>query len=156
MPPCGRWNRRSSTRAGRPVSPSSRSSSPAIRGPTPGSAEAGANSGSRRDGRRDTTHQLWQARAQPLYSTDGACPTTAGSRRHRITGSEDGGIMSGMTRTSADLDPRRRRILFRAWHRGIREMDLILGRFADAAIDALSEPELDAFEQLIEVPDRDL
>ena len=64
--------------------------------------------------------------------------------------------MSGMTRTSADLDPRRRRILFRAWHRGIREMDLILGQFADAAIDGLSEPELDAFEQLIEVPDRDL
>jgi antitoxin CptB len=64
--------------------------------------------------------------------------------------------MSGTTRTSADLDPRRRRILFRAWHRGIREMDLIMGRFADAAIDAMSDAELDDFEQLIEVPDRDL
>ena len=51
---------------------------------------------------------------------------------------------------------RRRRILFRAWHRGIREMDLIMGRFADAAIDAMSNAELDEFEQLIEVPDRDL
>ena len=30
--------------------------------------------------------------------------------------------------------PRRRRTLFRAWHRGIREMDLIMGRFADAEI----------------------
>ncbi|HVL72487.1 MAG TPA: succinate dehydrogenase assembly factor 2 [Beijerinckiaceae bacterium] len=64
--------------------------------------------------------------------------------------------MSGSTRTSADLDPRRRRILFRAWHRGIREMDLILGRFADAEIGTMGEAELDAFERLIEVPDRDL
>ncbi|MFC6791416.1 succinate dehydrogenase assembly factor 2 [Methylobacterium komagatae] len=64
--------------------------------------------------------------------------------------------MSGTTRTSADLDPRRRRTLFRAWHRGIREMDLIMGRFADAEIGNLSESELDEFEALIEVPDRDL
>ncbi|WP_457108535.1 FAD assembly factor SdhE [Methylobacterium sp. P5_C11] len=64
--------------------------------------------------------------------------------------------MSGTTRTSADLDPRRRRLLYRAWHRGIREMDLIMGRFADAEIGILSEAELDQFEALIEVPDRDL
>jgi antitoxin CptB len=64
--------------------------------------------------------------------------------------------MSGTTRTSADLDPRRRRILFRAWHRGIREMDLIMGRFTDAAIGTMSDAELDDFERLIEVPDRDL
>lgn len=64
--------------------------------------------------------------------------------------------MSGTTRSSADLDPRRRRTLYRAWHRGIREMDLIMGRFADAEIGTLSEAELDAFEALIEVPDRDL
>ena len=64
--------------------------------------------------------------------------------------------MSGTTRTSADLDPRRRRTLFRAWHRGIREMDLIMGRFADAEIGDLSEAELGLFEGLIEVPDRDL
>lgn len=64
--------------------------------------------------------------------------------------------MSGTTRTSADLDPRRRRTLYRAWHRGIREMDLIMGRFADAEIGDLSESELDDFEALIEVPDRDL
>ncbi|AWN43545.1 succinate dehydrogenase assembly factor 2 [Methylobacterium durans] len=64
--------------------------------------------------------------------------------------------MSGTTRTSADLDPRRRRTLYRAWHRGIREMDLIMGRFADAEIGTLSETELADFEALIEVPDRDL
>ena len=64
--------------------------------------------------------------------------------------------MSGTTRTSADLDPRRRRTLFRAWHRGIREMDLIMGRFADAEIGVMSDADLDLFEALIEVPDRDL
>lgn len=64
--------------------------------------------------------------------------------------------MTGSMRTSADLDVRRRRVLFRAWHRGIREMDLIMGRFADAVIGALSEAELDELERLIEVPDRDL
>ena len=64
--------------------------------------------------------------------------------------------MSGTTRTSADLEPRRKRVLFRAWHRGIREMDLIMGRFADAEIGNLSDVELDVFEGLIEVLDRDL
>ena len=64
--------------------------------------------------------------------------------------------MSGSNVTSAGLDERRRRALYRAWHRGIREMDLIMGRFADAEIGTLSEGDLDEFERLIEVPDRDL
>lgn len=64
--------------------------------------------------------------------------------------------MTGTMRTSADLDERRRKILFRSWHRGIREMDLIMGRFADAEIGTLTDDELDQFEALIEVPDRDL
>jgi antitoxin CptB len=64
--------------------------------------------------------------------------------------------MSGSTRTSADLDARRRRLLFRAWRRGIREMDLIVGSFADAEIGSMSEDDLAAFERLIEVPDPDL
>ena len=64
--------------------------------------------------------------------------------------------MSGTTRTSADLDIRRRQVLYRAWHRGMREMDLIMGRFADAEIGELSDEDLAEFERLIEVPDRDL
>lgn len=64
--------------------------------------------------------------------------------------------MTGTTRTSADLDPRRRRLLFHAWHRGTREMDLLMGRFADARIAELSEPDLDHFEALMQVPDPDL
>ncbi len=64
--------------------------------------------------------------------------------------------MTGTSRSSHGLHPRRRRALFRAWHRGTREMDLLLGRFADAYIAALSESDLTAFEALMEVPDRDL
>jgi antitoxin CptB len=64
--------------------------------------------------------------------------------------------MTGTGRTSDGLDARRRRLLFRSWHRGIREMDLILGRFADAAIADLSDAELDDFERLMERPDPEL
>lgn len=64
--------------------------------------------------------------------------------------------MTGTQRSSDRLDPRRKRALFRAWHRGTREMDLLLGRFADAYMEELSEPDLTDFEALMEVPDRDL
>ena len=62
--------------------------------------------------------------------------------------------MSGMTRSSAGLDARRRRALFRAWHRGLREMDLLLGRFVESRIDQFTEQELDNLERLMEVPDQ--
>ncbi len=64
--------------------------------------------------------------------------------------------MTGTKRTSADLDPRQRRTLFRAWHRGIREMDLILGQFADENIHLLNDEELSLFESLLDVDDRDM
>jgi antitoxin CptB len=64
--------------------------------------------------------------------------------------------MTGMARSSDGLDARRRKLLFRAWHRGMREMDLITGRFADAAIAHLSADDLAQFERLLEVPDREL
>jgi antitoxin CptB len=64
--------------------------------------------------------------------------------------------MTGTTRSSGGLDERRKRLLFRCWHRGTREMDLILGRFADAEIANLADGELAQLEQLIEVPDPDL
>ena len=64
--------------------------------------------------------------------------------------------MTGMARTSEGLDARRRRLLFRSWHRGIREMDLILGRFADATIAELSDAELSEYERLMERPDPEL
>jgi antitoxin CptB len=64
--------------------------------------------------------------------------------------------MTGPSRTSADLDPRRRRLLYRAWHRGMREMDLLVGSFCEAELERLSEIEVETFERLIEVPDQTL
>ena len=56
---------------------------------------------------------------------------------------------------SADAN-RRKRVLFRAWHRGILETDLILGPFAEAHVAALDSQELDDFETLLSAPDGDL
>jgi antitoxin CptB len=64
--------------------------------------------------------------------------------------------MTGMGRSSEGLDTRRRKVLFRCWHRGIREMDLIMGRFADEHIATLTDAELDAFEYIGEAPDPDI
>ncbi len=64
--------------------------------------------------------------------------------------------MSSSPLSSAGLDPRRRRILFRARRRGVREMDLALGRFADAHLAAMSEAELGEFERWLELPDLDI
>src|ERR1700676_3990598 len=51
-------------------------------------------------------------------------------------------VMTGSTRSSGGLDDRRKRLLFRCWHRGTREMDLILGRFAEAGIPGLAAEQL--------------
>ncbi len=64
--------------------------------------------------------------------------------------------MTGTTRSSDGLDDRRKRLLFRCWHRGTREMDMILGGFADAHIADLSDTEMSELEVLMELPDPDL
>jgi len=61
--------------------------------------------------------------------------------------------VTGTAISSDGLDGRRKRLLFRSWHRGMREMDLVLGKFADAQIAALSVGELDEYERWLEVPD---
>lgn len=54
------------------------------------------------------------------------------------------------------LEARRKRLRFRSWHRGTREMDLILGRFADAHIAAMSPDQLDRYAALLENNDPDI
>ena len=53
-------------------------------------------------------------------------------------------------------DIRRKRLLFRAWHRGTREADLILGSFAEQHLAGFDEAALDHFAALLEVPDAEL
>ena len=47
---------------------------------------------------------------------------------------------------------RRKMLKFRAWRRGFREMDLLMGSFADATLESLGSEGLDEFERLLEVP----
>lgn len=53
-------------------------------------------------------------------------------------------------------DTRLKKLKFRAWHRGFREADLILGPFADTHAQSLSPAQLDAFEALLEENDHDI
>jgi antitoxin CptB len=65
-------------------------------------------------------------------------------------------VPTGTNLSSEGLDARRRRLLFRCWHRGIREMDLVLGRFADAQLATLSESDLAELERWLDVPDQQI
>ena len=52
-----------------------------------------------------------------------------------------------------DLDMRRRRAVWRATHRGSKEMDFLLGRFAEREVDDMTGADIAVFERLIDVPD---
>ena len=54
------------------------------------------------------------------------------------------------------LDKRRKRVAFRARHRGTREMDLVIGGFAGRYLAGMSSAQLDRFEALLEVPEPDM
>ena len=51
---------------------------------------------------------------------------------------------------------RRKRLLFRSWHRGTREADLILGSFAEAHLARFDESQLERYESLLDCPDAEL
>lgn len=61
-----------------------------------------------------------------------------------------------MTAQESELDVARKRLKFRSWHRGTREMDLLLGRFADSNLDSFDAPLLDAYAALLEESDPDI
>ena len=54
---------------------------------------------------------------------------------------------------SVGLDARRRRILFRATHRGTYENDILIGGFVRARLASFTEAELDALETVMDFPD---
>jgi antitoxin CptB len=58
--------------------------------------------------------------------------------------------------SSEGLDERRRRLLFRCRHRGIREMDFVLGRFADAELTRLDDAQLAELETWLDIPDQQI
>ena len=54
------------------------------------------------------------------------------------------------------LDLRRRRASYRAAHRGTKEMDILLGRYAEATLPSLDEASLTRFERFLQLPDPEL
>jgi antitoxin CptB len=56
--------------------------------------------------------------------------------------------------TSPDPASRLKMIRYRAWHRGFREADLILGPFADSHVEGFDSAQLDEFEAIMEHPDQ--
>ena len=55
-----------------------------------------------------------------------------------------------------ELIRRRKRLKYRSWHRGTKEMDLLLGTFADACLDGFDGRMLGEFEALLEQPEPDV
>lgn len=55
-----------------------------------------------------------------------------------------------------DTDAFRRKLLFRSWHRGTREMDILMGRFAEFYLPPLDHAGLDAYARMLEENDPDL
>lgn len=54
------------------------------------------------------------------------------------------------------MDNQRKKLLFRSWHRGTREMDLLLGRFAERHLPTFSARQIELFEQMLDHADPDL
>ncbi|MGV6820661.1 MAG: FAD assembly factor SdhE [Parvularcula sp.] len=53
-----------------------------------------------------------------------------------------------------DLSAEKKRLIYRAMHRGFKEADLIIGRFAEAHVPDMTAPQCAEFEALLEVPDQ--
>lgn len=64
--------------------------------------------------------------------------------------------MAAEKQAGEDIAMRRRRLRYRAWHRGTREMDLVLGPFADVHLEGFGAVELDRLEGLMNEEDTDL
>ena len=54
------------------------------------------------------------------------------------------------------LDQRKRRLHFRAWHRGTREADLLIGGFVDSRLNSFGEADLHWMERLLDEQDVDI
>jgi antitoxin CptB len=79
--------------------------------------------------------------------------------RCRLSGSPGRGAKDWPDRMNdnlGEIELRRRRLLWRAMHRGMRELDLIVGGFAQMRLQGMSETELQEFEEIVASADHDL
>lgn len=59
-------------------------------------------------------------------------------------------------KTDEAIHNKRKQLIFRSWHRGTREMDLIMGSFADKYVLDFTPEELEVYDAVLEIPDPDL
>jgi antitoxin CptB len=64
--------------------------------------------------------------------------------------------MTDATFERGDPETRRKRLRYRAWHRGTKEADLLIGPFADAKLGGMDHTEMDDFEAVLRLPDPSL
>jgi len=90
--------------------------------------------------------------------SDGSCEGAAVCvhLRSSVASSCSPATLPYLARVSDDLDIRRRQLRYRSWHRGTRELDLVLGPFADSALGELSAEQLDRYAALLENSDPDI
>jgi antitoxin CptB len=82
---------------------------------------------------------------------------TGSDSRQAMIGRPSYPAREGRKRAMTDtLEIERKRLKFRSWHRGTREMDLLLGRFADSSLDAFDGVALRAYAALLEESDPDI
>src|SRR3990172_4013536 len=131
MRPEGKCQHRSTT-----AGPARPSSSLPMRGPTPGRTPIAANSGNRISGR------------------------TGSSGGRTLTGTAESLIpyarrrsLSFETTMSESLDIRRKRLRHRCRYRGTKELDVLLGSFAEAHLESFDADQLGRFETLLDVPE---
>lgn len=55
-----------------------------------------------------------------------------------------------------DIETRKRRAVWRASHRGTKELDILIGRYAEAELSRMHESELSNFEEFLAMPDPEL
>lgn len=55
-----------------------------------------------------------------------------------------------------DIENKRKQLIFRSWHRGTREMDLIMGSFAEKHVPGMDWEELKLYEEVLHTPDPDV
>ena len=55
-----------------------------------------------------------------------------------------------------DLEVRRKRLRYHSWHRGTKELDLVLGQFGEKYLPTMSENDIDLFEAIINENERDI
>ena len=99
-------------------------------------------------------HRSGSARSA-LFSETSALNLKSDEGAYRAGALEQEALYRAPPMTDVSDEYRLKKLRFRAWRRGFREIDLILGRFTDAHGDAFTPEEFEAFEALLQAQDQD-